>query len=265
MRFLISMVLVFASSSGVYPQRRGRFAPVSPPAVGAGRTIGLRPPAQSWGGRPSIGVGQPVRTWGGRPPIGIRPPVPTLGVRPPFGVEPPIGVRPPGAWWGHDRFNHWGGGPIPYVPYGVPYPVYSNGGYYPGNFNGGYYPEIPYPYEQQFPPPMAGMPLQQPAPPVMMNQYVPESSPVPAADHSTVQVYQAPTSRQPEPAETQGSTLFIALKDGWVYTASDYWVEGGTLHYITTQGKHNQASLDLVDRQASSRLNSGKAFELPPP
>jgi hypothetical protein len=59
--------------------------------------------------------------------------------------------------------------------------------------------------------------------------------------------------------------VFIAMKDGWVYTAWDYWVERGTLHYITTQGKHNQASLELVDRQATVRLNSGKEFHLPPP
>jgi hypothetical protein len=257
MRFLISMGLFLASSSGVYSQHRGGFAPVSPPAVGGGQSIGLRPPVQSWGARSQTGVG-PVPTWGARPQTGVGP-VSTWGVR------PPTGLRPPGAWWGYGRFNHWGGGTAPYVPYLVPYPVYSNGGYYPGNFNGGYYPEIPYPYEQQYPPPMAGMPPPQPAPPVAMNQYVPESDLAPPAEHSTVQVYQAPTSPRLEPTEPQRPMVFIALKDGWVYTAWDYWVERGTLHYITTQGKHNQASLELVDRQASERLNSGKEFHLPPP
>ena len=112
---------------------------------------------------------------------------------------------------------------------------------------------------------MAGTLPQQPAPPVIINQYVPEPGPTPPAQNSTVQVYQAPTSPQPEPAEPQRPMIFIALKDGWVYTASDYGVERGTLHYITTQGTHSQVSLDLVDREKSARLNSGREFSLPPP
>ena len=262
MRLLISMGLFLASSSGVYSQHRGGFAPVSPPA-GAGQSIGLRPPVQSWGARQQTGVG-PAPTWGARPQTGDGP-------APTWGVQPPTGLRPPGGWWGYGRFNHEGGGTASYVPYLVPYPVYSNGGYYPGDFNGGYYyPEMPYPYEQQYAPPMAGMVPPPPAPPVAMNQYIPESGlapPVglaPPAEHSTVQVYQAPTSPRPEPAEPQQPMVFIALKDGWVYTAWDYWVERGTLHYITTQGKHNQVSLELVDRKATARLNSGKEFHLPP-
>jgi hypothetical protein len=57
---------------------------------------------------------------------------------------------------------------------------------------------------------------------------------------------------------------FIALKDGWVYTASEYWVENGTLHYLTKGGKHNQVSLELVDRQTSAKLNKDRDFRLPP-
>lgn len=240
MRFLISVGLFVVSSSGAYSQHRGGFAPVGPPVSRGGPPMGARSP------RPS---------WGATAPIGVQPTVPTWGAQAPIGVGPPTGVRPPGAWWGrgHGRSSHWGGGDVPYL---VPYPVYSNGGYYP---------EIPYPYEQPFPPHMAGMPLQQPDAPVIVNQYLPESSPIPPAEQPTVQVYQAPASPQPYPPESQRSTLFIALKDGWVYTASDYWVEHGTLHYITSQGRHNQASLDLVDRLTSARLNSGKEFHLPPP
>jgi hypothetical protein len=112
---------------------------------------------------------------------------------------------------------------------------------------------------------MAGTLPQQPAPPVIINQYIPEPGPTPPAQNSTVHVYQAPTLPRPEPAEIQRPMIFIALKDGWVYTASDYGVERGTLHYITTQGKHSQVSLDLVDREKSARLNSGREFSLPPP
>ena len=226
MRFLISIGLLLASSSGAYPQHRGGFSPVGPTAVRTGPPISARPPVRSWGGRP------------------------------------PTGVGPSGAWWRCGRFNRSGGGIIPYV---VPYPVYFNGGYYPGYPSGGFYPDVPDPYEQQLRPVMAGTPPQQPAPPVIINQYVTEPGPAPPAENSTVRVHQAPTSLRPEPAEPQRPMFFIALKDGWVYTASNYWVERGTLHYITTQGKHSQVSLDLVDRQTSARLNSGREFHLPPP
>jgi hypothetical protein len=51
------------------------------------------------------------------------------------------------------------------------------------------------------------------------------------------------------------------LKDSSVYSAVAYWVEGETLHYITTQGKHNQVSLSLVDRNLSEMLNRGRKVE----
>ena len=35
-------------------------------------------------------------------------------------------------------------------------------------------------------------------------------------------------------------------RDGTVRAAIAYWVDGDTLHYVTTEGSHNRASLDLV-------------------
>ena len=60
--------------------------------------------------------------------------------------------------------------------------------------------------------------------------------------------------------------FFIALKDGWVTAAVAYWVREETLHYITPHGSHNMVSLDLVDRQRSTKLNEGGRvpFILPP-
>ena len=83
---------------------------------------------------------------------------------------------------------------------------------------------------------------------------------------SGVRVYEAP-SRPPAAAPPEDQVVFlIALKDGSVYTALAYWVEGETLHYITSQGKHNQVTLVLVDRELSQRLNQGRKveFRLPP-
>ena len=50
-----------------------------------------------------------------------------------------------------------------------------------------------------------------------------------------------------------------------IYAAKAYWVEDRTLNYITVQGSQNSASLDLVDRELSQRLNRNRsvAFGLP--
>jgi len=173
---------------------------------------------------------------------------------PPMSVRPPIsarGMRPPVEWWRCGRSNAMSGAIIPYV---VPYPVYSNGGYDP---------DLPNLYEQQLPTVMAEMPPQRRAPPVVINQYIPDPSPAPLPANSTLPVYQVPASPQPEPVEPQRPKFFIALKAGLASTASEYWVENGTLHYIAAHGNHNQVSLDLVDRQTSARLNHGEEFELP--
>jgi hypothetical protein len=68
---------------------------------------------------------------------------------------------------------------------------------------------------------------------------------------------------QPEGAAHAGDPLgepqnyyLIVYKDRSIHAALAYWVEGGTLHYVTTDNAHNQVSLDLVDTSASTKLNS---------
>jgi hypothetical protein len=98
----------------------------------------------------------------------------------------------------------------------------------------------------------------------MANQYAPEPMPEALAESSArLQIYHAPSPPPPQPANEEDPMMFfVALKDGWIYTATAYWVQGKTLHYITTQGEHNQVSLDLVDRQTSAKLNEGRRVEL---
>lgn len=144
----------------------------------------------------------------------------------------------------------------------IPYPVVvggDNGGY------GGGYP-------QQQPNVTLVMPPQaQPSSPVTINQnFGPGTAPAATAEaiqpeSSGVTVYQAPSPAAAAPAHDDPIFL-IALKDTTVYPAIGYWVEGDALHYITPQGKHNQVSLGLVDRQISQRLNEGRKidFHLPP-
>ncbi len=149
------------------------------------------------------------------------------------------------------------------------YPVFV------GGFDNGYAypPDNGYAY-QQTPNVTIIMPQQ---PPVIINQqfvpetatpviheYGPSGQEVPPANGG-VQVYQAPSNTAAQNPPDDQALFLIALKDGSVYTAVAYWVEGGVLHYITPQGRHNQASLDLVDRQLSEKLNQGHKvqFRLP--
>ena len=136
----------------------------------------------------------------------------------------------------------------------IPYPVYFVGNYL------------------QYDPPQAPLadsyyptPGQSDAAPVVIvNQYFRPDAPM------TPQVDLGGPIARTEPrvtAENQDKDIIflIAMKDHTIYAASAYWVEDSTLNYITIQGSQNSASLDLVDRDLSRRLNRDRkvAFGLP--
>ena len=57
----------------------------------------------------------------------------------------------------------------------------------------------------------------------------------------------------------------IAFKDHTIYSAVAYWFDGDTLHYFTKGDTHNQASVSLLDRDLTERLNRelGIEFKMP--
>jgi hypothetical protein len=124
------------------------------------------------------------------------------------------------------------------------YPVYVGSGYTDGTYA---------------PPPDA--------PQSVMDAYVPQPAPA-AADQSNPE----PVSRDDESSTAQTADrstpdhYLIALKDHTIYSVVAYWVNGDTLHYFTAGNVHNQASLSLVDRDLTMRLNneSGHEVTLPP-
>lgn len=162
------------------------------------------------------------------------------------------------------------------VPYAVP--VWS-GGYY-----GAYY-GMP-----QAQPNVTVVMPQQPAPSVIINQYSGSEGPRTVASTEDasgggLQVYEANPRRvienevetKPAPVSTPAAArsyvrddkpniYLIALKDDTVRQAIGYWVEGGLLKYVTPQATISNVPLDMVDRNASSRLNSQNKleFDLPP-
>jgi hypothetical protein len=139
------------------------------------------------------------------------------------------------------------------APLAVGFPVYT----------GGY--ETPYaegPVQQQ-PNITVIYPPQQT--PVVLNQYG-SGDARQSAPADTVSVYQAPVRSGDNP---NGQSLnepvtgyLIAFKDHAIYSAVAYWVEGDTLHYFTSGNVHNQASVSLVDRELTERLNREKGTEV---
>ncbi len=161
-------------------------------------------------------------------------------------TAPPTGLPQPAPTVPHP--GHGGAGLIPY-------PVYFTGGNY-----------------LQYTPPQAPLasnytssPQVPDAPVVIVNQYF-------RPDGQPEEISEAPRPVQtPRPApvladnQDKDIIFLIAMKDHTIYAASAYWVEDNTLNYITVQGSQNSASLDLVDRQLSQRLNRNRnvAFGLP--
>jgi hypothetical protein len=176
----------------------------------------------------------------------------------------------------------------------VPYPIYYGG--YGYGYGYGYDPTLGYPppgYGDQAAPPAS----ENGVPSVVINQNFvpPQASPqvvqyAPAPDtsqdqqqqQSGLKLYQTPpthpyadqgqTAAPPRRATTNAANddnatvYLIAFKDHSIVQALGYWMEGSTLHYVSMEHTLNQASMDLIDRELSQRLNDerGVQFRLPP-
>lgn len=111
-----------------------------------------------------------------------------------------------------------------------------------------------------------------PAPTVAIHQYL---GPPPSAGQATGSgLDQALPGITPQTAfslpgdnHDQPSVYLVAFKDHSVVQALGYWMELGTLHYVSVNYSVNQVTLDLIDRETSRRLNAerGIDFRLPPP
>ena len=121
--------------------------------------------------------------------------------------------------------------------------------------------------QDQAPPEEQAVP-QERAVPVMI-EAGPDGQYTTTAPHQTSTVYQP--EQRPEPLEEPAQAAdpphyLLAFKDHSVYSAVAYWVDGDTLHYFTAGNIHNQASMSLIDRPLTERLNRelGIDFTLPP-
>ena len=150
---------------------------------------------------------------------------------------------------GNPGYHRYRRGPVGYYAYPVyvgGYADYGYGGYADNGYQGGYAPE-PYGAVQ--------------TPQVIINQnFLPEHATPVMRDYTgespgDVRVYDAPGREPLEPSADETNYYLIAFKDHSIYSAFAYWVDGDTLHYVTAQRVHNQASLALVDRELTDKLN----------
>ena len=74
-----------------------------------------------------------------------------------------------------------------------------------------------------------------------------------------------PPAREAADEPTPSERYLLAFKDHTVYSAVAYWFDGDTLHYFTAGNVHNQASVSLIDRDLTTRLNKelGIEFHMP--
>jgi hypothetical protein len=190
----------------------------------------------------------------------------------PAGVTAQVGV--PNAVTGLGTAARFGAGrqgvrPVRTGSFLYTYPVYVGGGYYDNSYAASAYANQGAPAATGQDQPNVIVVYPQQPPPVIINQYGAGDAPYgarvqPQNIYPMQPMQPAPAQAEESPAEAPH--YLIAFKDHSIYSAVAYWVDGDTLHYFTTGSTHNQASVSLIDRELTARLNrdSGVEVKLPP-
>jgi hypothetical protein len=137
-------------------------------------------------------------------------------------------------------------------------PIFYVPNYYDSGYGAGY--DATQGNYVQTPPPAS-------QPPIVINQYFNSRGPDDHASEDDRLPAPAPedAANPGDPIGVPQNYYLIAYRDHTVYPALAYWVEGDTLHYVTTQNTHNQASLALIDLDHTTKLNADRAipFSIP--
>ena len=84
----------------------------------------------------------------------------------------------------------------------------------------------------------------------------------PPNEYSTYQPGTAPAPAPLPLGQANASPLILlVLKDGSVYGVTDYWLEEGRLHYLTSYGGENNISIDQLDLQKTVDENWERGVE----
>ncbi len=237
------------------------------------------------GGGPTPGIGGGPRSGGdythwnggrhhGNPPGANQRPAPGIRSFPQPGQPPNTFGSVHG--YGNVVFPGTGHAPGTFSPFSVVDPTFGSrlagtvsGFGYPYNY--GYSPRTSVPYVVPYyvpvyvPEPVLVAPA--PVAPTQIIYIVPGApernltTTAPPSSGNSVITYVVP-SREPPPAADAPQKLYlIAFKNHSIYSATEYWLEGDTLHYLTSYGAHNQVSLDQVDLEFTTRLNRERGIE----
>jgi hypothetical protein len=164
----------------------------------------------------------------------------------------------------------YGGGYWPY--YGFGYSSYWPG-YWGGYYDYGYdtYPSYGYPSSYSYPAyqPSSNVTVVYPQSAQTAPNYVERANPNMRQYDEYGQEIRQPAGNYGSAGTStggSGSPLYlIAFRDHSIRAAAAYWVDGNTLHYVTSQHEERQAPLDTIDRDFSLQLNRERhvQFSLP--
>jgi hypothetical protein len=246
----LAVVLSLALASAVFGQAVHRsFGSVVFPGGTSSTSSGT---TRNFGNVVFPGGAQMQPVFGGSPAIGT----PVFGARPGAGVTLVPANRGQNGNVRRTPINGRSTRSTPSFVYA--YPVYM------GGYDNSYAPQEPGP---QQPNGTLVYPPQQQATPVMI-QAGPDGEYTTIGQRQGATIYDAPRRREafPEPDPADATHYLLAFKDHTIYSAVAYWADGDTLHYFTTGNTHNQASISLIDRDLTDRLNRelGIDFKLPP-
>lgn len=233
----LAVVLSLALTTSVFGQSvRRSFGSVVFPGGTSGTSPGT---TRNFGNVVFPGGAQTAPVYGGAPVIGARPGL-GAGILTPAGRNSNVRRTP----------LTFGRGARSTMPYVYAYPVYV------GGYDNSYAPQEPAPQQPNV---TVIYPPQQHATPVMIQAG-------PDGEYTTMRQRQPATVYQPAEPAADSTRYLLAFKDHTIYSAVAYWADGDTLHYFTTGNTHNQASLSLIDRELTDRLNRelGIDFKLPP-
>ena len=92
--------------------------------------------------------------------------------------------------------------------------------------------------------------------------YPPPPPPQSAPEVVIIRTHRVPQLREDSLSQV---TYFIAFRNSVVRLASQYWVNGNTLYFVTLDHERMTAPLKSIDRELSQQLNSEQnlAFSLP--
>jgi hypothetical protein len=84
-----------------------------------------------------------------------------------------------------------------------------------------------------------------------------------SADYGPYATLDAKTN-QPGTLPNPANETTLVLKDGTIYTVTDYWMADGKLHYVTAENGENTIDIDQLDLQHTAERNSerGVTFTL---